>query len=95
MKRNDAKAVFVEFSVLQDMLPFLLILLCVIVAFSTCFYLLGEWSSMSESFFGAYMVMLGEFGLYDEKFENLTGEAETQNSGPKSQSGPESGLIWV
>ena len=26
---------------------------------------------MSESFFGAYMVMLGEFGIYDEQFENL------------------------
>jgi hypothetical protein len=26
---------------------------------------------MSESFFGAYMVMLGEFGVYDEQFETV------------------------
>ena len=57
-------------SMALDMLPFLVILLCVVVAFSTCFYLLGEWDSMSESFFGAFMVMLGEFGIYDEKFEH-------------------------
>ena len=48
-------------AVMRDILPFLIILIVVILAFSASFYLLGVFDSPSDSIFSTFTMMIGEF----------------------------------
>jgi hypothetical protein len=53
-------------AVTADILPFLVILGIVILAFSAGFYLLGVFDSPSDSIFATFTMMIGEFYLDDD-----------------------------
>jgi hypothetical protein len=68
--KGTAALVTMLSKVVWDAKGFVLILLVVILAFSSSFFLLGAFDDPSESVFGTFTVMLGEFYLDDGKFQD-------------------------
>jgi hypothetical protein len=68
--KDTAALVTMLSKVVWDAKGFVLILLVVILAFSSSFFLLSTFEDPSESVFGTFTVMLGEFYLDDGKFQD-------------------------